>query len=373
MLAVFHYKTNSILREDKEIKVPNLVGQDIFEASQEIDQLNKNQGLKKKIHLKISPIAAEEGSNTVRYTVTKQIPDPTGKPIKEGRTITLNVSMGNKVRNMPNFIGRSIKQVRQDLYSSKINEDSQLIELKINIRSILSNNNLNAKEQVKKLSQLMKDTGSPKLSNPVLTIGSIVFRADPTIPAGHVIQQIPKPGQAIFRDTEIKLFVSKGNDKKYLVATDYVNHSAEEVLKILANQNILANINNVPGQSGNDGKILSQSVLPGKKLFPGDQIVLGVANYNPSEVQGKYSLIKFIVPSFYHKGLSHKIRPVNSQNSVSQKVKVKILVKDRGGETIVFEGDREAGDKIIECHKVIGNGSVEIYMDNALFDHYSLN
>ena len=368
MLAVYHYTINSIVQEDKIVTVPSLVGQDIFEASREIDRLNKNQGLEKKIHIKIFPVAAEKSNHTIRYTVTKQVPDPTGKPIKDGRIITLSVSMGHKVRDMPDFIGKSLKQVRQYLYSSEINEDSKLIELKKNIRSILSNNNLNAKKQVQEMSKLMKSPDSPILSKPVLTIGSIVFRDDPDIPAGHVISQIPRPKQPLFQDTAIKLFVSKGNNKEYLTLNNYINRPAEEVLKILEDKKIITSIKNVPGQSNNDGMILSQSISQGQKLYPGDQIVLGVGHYNSSDVQGKYSLIKFIVPSSYHKRLSHNVHSVNNP-----KVKVKILVKDHERQTTVFEGDREAGDKIIECYKVIGKGSVEIFLDNIPFDHYSLN
>ncbi|MDH4129693.1 MAG: PASTA domain-containing protein, partial [Spirochaetota bacterium] len=202
---------------------------------------------------------------------------------------------------------------------------------------------------------------------PSLIIGNVTFVNHPYIPSGVVVDQEPKPGKLLYKDSEINFLVSLGRFKRSFKSQNYTGRFVEQVIKDLEEKNIFCNIKNVKGDNKSDGKIVYQSVKPGNDLHPGDVIELHVVNYNLGEIQKNYKIIKFIVPSIYDNKINEK-----SSNPSLNRVSVKLVVKDLNGETVIYEGLNNPNDKIIECYKVIGIGILKVYLDDKQYSSYKI-
>lgn len=108
LLIAAEYKIKQLLKSEKEIPTPNLIGLDILNAFEKIDKINQN--LKKSIKIEVIPILND---HPLKYIVVKQYPYPKNLTIKEGQTIQLMISKGNLTPKIPNYVGLPIEKVKK--------------------------------------------------------------------------------------------------------------------------------------------------------------------------------------------------------------------------------------------------------------------
>lgn len=352
LLSVAKYKLVSVINEDQIVRVPNLVGMDVLEASDHISKINEN--LDKKIHLKLSPIIND---NQLKYTVLKQDPNPKDMPIKEGRTITLQVSKGSQRGKIPNYIGKSFYKVRRELLAGKIKEQSVLKKMKAEIRSIILNRRKKQNDKLNEINDLINGNINPFQSEALITLGSVIFTHDPIIEKGHIIRQKPEADSQVFEDTQMDFVVSLGNNEDFYIMDQFIGKRIDTVVKILSDQNIFIDLKSDPKSTKESGTVLRQSIKTGIKVFPGDKVELIVSNLSPNSFKEKYHLIKFVVPTEFN---SRKYRRFASSKIKS--LNVRLIVKDETGEKTLFEGRKAKGDKIIEAVRIVGKGKAYIYL-----------
>ncbi len=368
MVSVVLITIKRVQEENKPIQIPDLVGKDIIDATKEIESEKKYNAKddSKKIKINITSVG---GNQQPRYTVVKQMPEP-GLQIKEGREITLQISSGEQSAKVQNYAGKEFKKVRQELYPTEFKQRYFLQEKMKSIEKVLSQKS-KPKQKLKEINQILDKKPADKKS-PLCVLGKVSFKHDPVVEKGFIIeQQKPKPGKELDDYKQIDLVVSLGNSREYLKVQNYVGKHVEEVIKILEDRNIFIKDNkpkNVSGTAEDDGKIVFQGVKSGEKLYLGDEIELHVANYNPDNKFGKYKMIKYIIPNLYQKETVKK-KPKGKKTDKEKKtvkiktIKVKIIVRDKKGSAIIYEGQNKPGDKIVECAKIIGEGVAEVYLD----------
>jgi len=360
LYAVFQYKVQSVISEDKKVSIPHLLGKDIIEAAQVVEHLNINENLKKPLRLKVTHTSSEKYA---KYVVIKQLPDPGKLFIKEGRTITLQVSSGSKVKAhiIPNYIGKPYHQVRNDINSRKVaTEKSNFTQLKSNANKVLSAR-VDINSKLKNISALL-NRQSVYIIKPIYYLAGVTFARHNKIPSGHVIKQHPAPGSYFNKDTAIYLVVSSGPERDVFRVGNYKNRSVEQIVKLLNDWNIHPKLINVPGNSQNTGQIVNQSIPMGKTLSHGDSISLSVANYSTDQLLKQYRLFRFTVPSAIAK----------SQQDTYKAHKLRIVLQDGKGQVVLFEGHKRIGESLAECARVTGKALVWVYINGRHYRNFTL-
>ena len=358
LLIVAKYTFISNIDEDKIVKLGNLVGLDILDAAKEIEK--KNDTLKKKISYRIVSSVNEKN---LKYTVISQ--GNTDQAIKEGRSILLKISEGFPSNKINNYIGKPLYQVRKELDPNKLILSSS-DNLKQKIKEISINKNKDS-YKLNEILKLIKQNPKDDNNKPILMIGSITFAYHDKIPAGIIFDQNPKPGTYISKDTNVHFIVSLGKEKGVYTVKDYTGIYGETIIKHLNDHHINVKIKNIDNNSEEDGKILRQSVNPGTQLNIGDEIILYISNYNKNQKITKYKIIQFNVPSNYTTDDQSKSK-INSYKSL----KIRIIIKDNTGQTTIFEGVRQQGEKIVESAKVYGKAEVNVYINEKFYKRYQV-
>ncbi|MDH5682826.1 MAG: PASTA domain-containing protein, partial [Spirochaetota bacterium] len=293
----------------------------------------------------------------------RQLPDPGNMLIKEGRTITLQVSSGSKVKShiIPNYIGKPYHQVRNDITSRKATtEKSNFKRLQKNTNQILSSKT-SAMNKLNNISVLM-NRQSVYLIKPILYPGAVTYVHHNIIPSGQVIKQYPAPGSYFNRDTAINFSVSLGPDRGVFQVGNYKNRSVEQVVKLLSDWNIHPKIVNVVGNSQNTGQVMSQSIPRGKILSPGDSISLSVANYTTGQLYTRYKIFRFTLP----------VSIIKSPQDQNKAHKLRVVLQDQKGQTVLYEGYKRISESIAECARVKGKGLVWVYINDRHYRNFNL-
>jgi beta-lactam-binding protein with PASTA domain len=196
VFIAFIFLFNSVImpwyvRHDTLVQVPSVVGMNFNDAVNKLDDADL-EGLQ----------------GDVRYDETKPIGTildqnpPAGQMVKEGRRIYLVVSGGETLYDVPNVVGRSVRE-------SKF---------------MLAQRNLELHE--------------------VETKPSVQY------PPGIVISQVEQPGMKVKKGTQIGVVVSTGMDVGDLKIPDLIGKNVEEAKKIiLQNKFIIGKINFQPSTS----------------------------------------------------------------------------------------------------------------------------
>jgi serine/threonine-protein kinase len=216
------------VRHDTLVKVPSVTGLNFENARKKLDEAGL-EGVQGDIRYDPSkPIG----------TVIDQIP-PSDQIVKDGRRIYLVISGGEQLYDVPNLVGRSLREAKFIL--AQRNLLSQEVEYKPSVQypngTVLSQLEL-AGSKVKKGTQigLIVSTGmeSGDIKVPSLTginveeakkliianklsIGKITFQPTENVSLNAVIDQYPKANSMAKENQRIDLFVNRESKKKIII------------------------------------------------------------------------------------------------------------------------------------------------------------
>jgi beta-lactam-binding protein with PASTA domain len=216
------------VRHNTLVKVPSVVGQTFDDAKKQLDETGL-EGLQGDIRYDPSkPIG----------TVVDQNP-PAGQTVKDGRRIYLIISGGEQLYDVPNLVGRTLREAKFML--NQRNLEVQEVEYKQSVQypaGIVLSQIENAGSKVKKgtkigvvISEGM-ETGDIKVPDLTgknieeakrlilsvkLSIGKINYQPSENVPVNSVIDQYPKSNTMTKENQRIDLFVNREVKKKIII------------------------------------------------------------------------------------------------------------------------------------------------------------
>ena len=203
-----------------EIEVPDLKGSTFEEAKEELEKL----GLQIEEGEQVYSPDQEKGQ------ITSQSPSE-GSMVKEGRVITVNISLGKKDGIVPSILEKDyhdvdeylkslgfelgvVKEVTSELPKDTIiSQDPEAGEpapagTKINVE--VSNGKGEKMTKVPKLTDLTVDQAKAALSAANLTIGEITYEESETVEKNLVISQSIAQDTEVAENTKVNIVISKG-------------------------------------------------------------------------------------------------------------------------------------------------------------------
>ena len=218
-----------------EVKVPNIVGKDRAEA---IALLQKSN---------LEAMVIEEYENNVPIGFIIRQEPPQGTVVKEYRKISIFLSKGPELVDVPNLVGRDI------------------------------------------------NTAYAELSKIFLRVGKIDEKEDKDKPDGTIISQNPNPPAHIGINSYVDFVVST-QKVKFFVMPDLTGFTTTEVrAKLTELQLKLNDIQDQHTDKYPSGTVVGQSPSPGQETSEGSEIVIVVAR--SLNEQTKQGIVEFIVPA----------------------------------------------------------------------------
>jgi beta-lactam-binding protein with PASTA domain len=261
---------------------------------------------KKKLNSTIDP---RYFSDQEKNTIVEQDPKP-GSSVREGKSIRLVVSKGPIISIVEDYTGKTVAFVQN------------------------------------RLQEIFSFQGKTIKIGTVSTVAS-------DEPAGTIIGQSPAPNTPITNVDTIDLVVSKGPEIQAFYLSNYVDQNIKEVMQLLALRGVLVNViqedTNDPTQNG----IIIAQEPPEGTIVKRNETVTFYVGYLPSEKEKEklYArVLNFDVP----KDL--------------EKVKVRIVVKDKIGEREIYNEENSGGDSLSIPFKSYSNTTVYIYIDNGVYE-----
>ncbi|HMB01191.1 MAG TPA: PASTA domain-containing protein [Spirochaetota bacterium] len=289
------------LRSSPTCQLPNVLHKDILTATRLLQQQ------KLRLHY-----LTKNHSSIPRYQIISQNPAP-GTKVKSGRFITLTVSTGKKVKNMPDYIGKPFTEAKIDLISR-----------------------------------------FAQAENPPRILKAMKYSSE--YEKGIVIDQNPAPKQSIDYNSEIYLIVSRGLTESMYKVPSFRLENFKEVEAALAEKGIKT-VKKLKATDRKEhiGKIFQQSVKPGTELTKGDTIefIVGVADTEEHKGLRKeiWRVFSFTVP------------PLRKGNSSRQYRRLKLIVKDKLGRQKRLDELVAVNRQVNLPYKTYGSGVVEVYLD----------
>ncbi len=216
------------VRHDTLVKVPSVTGLTFEEAKRQLDE------------------AGLEGlQGDIRYDPTKPIGTvvdqnpPADQTVKDGRRIYLIISGGEQLYDVPNLVGRTLREAKFVL--DQRNLDVQEVEYKPSAQyptGIVLSQIENAGSKVKKGTKIGvivstgMDAGDIKVPDLTgknieevkkllavnkLTVGKINYQPSTNVPLNAVIDQYPKANTMAKENQKIDLFVNREQKKKLVI------------------------------------------------------------------------------------------------------------------------------------------------------------
>jgi serine/threonine-protein kinase len=234
------------------------------------------------------------------YIVNQQ-PRP-GERIKQSRSINITVSKGPQLIKIPDFIGSSLRKA--------------LIEL----------DNLSLKS------------------------GDIQYIFRLSEEPGTVINQIPAAGAEVEKNSEVTLFVSRGERNISVRMPDLTGLEQAEAVNLIREKGL--NVGQISVESSNrfiDGQVISQSIKAGEYLPRGIAVdfVISRGSTNSS------------AEDFHSNRISINV-------TGSERREVRIVIEDDNGEEQVYQAVHEPGDNIVRDIQSQGETELRIYFDDQL-------
>lgn len=230
----------------EDVQVPDVVNKDADEAQKTLEKA----GLRVKILDEIYDVEIPEGN------VISQNPKA-GEKVKKNRVVTLEVSKGPEIVEVPDVKGQFLR-------------DAQFT---------------------------LTDSGFKVASD-------VSYIYDPQVEEGKVIRQIPDPQSKEKQGTEITLVVSKGPQPEYIKMPDLRGMILSEVEEKLKNVRLkLGTVGHSDNSDYFSGQVASQSVQPSSSILQGESVDIVLSNGPGPEPQ----MVDVTVP-VPRDGERHRIR-----------------------------------------------------------------
>lgn len=327
------------LKKNPNHQLIDLRGRNIVEA---ITWLNKHS-------LKVL-VSEKNDINIPRYYVITQNPSP-GDTVKENRTISLTVSSGKQALTMPNYSTSNFNQAYNDLFAHLSGYQT--------IPQIT---------KIRRFSDIEKDL---------------------------IIDQYPKFGETINLREEIIFVVSKGFTRGPVRIQNYISLKYIDVERALVSRGIRVGVNyRYTTDKKLSGTIFFQSLAAGTVINQKGKIKFTVGVFSRNEQIEKKVIEKIEILRNYQLNIPQlsnldnfksnifknednrkNFYASNSQSAlpVINKRKVKIILTDSLGSRILINNYYYANKNINFPYKSIGNGKLEVFIDDKPFDKILLN
>jgi len=229
-----------------DVEVPNVVNEEVETAKKILEEA----GLKVNVLSEIYDVEVPEGH------VISQNPEG-GEKVKKNRVVTLEVSKGPEILEVPDVTGQTLREAETSLanFGFKVSPD-------------------------------------------------ISYIYDSKVAEGRVIQQFPKAREKEKQGTEVTLVVSKGPQPEYIKMPDLRGLSLDEAKKKLEEVKLkLGSVSNAESEFYYAGQVADQSVDPSSSILQGQTINV-VVSKGPGPT-AQFASVTFTVPD---DGEKHRIR-----------------------------------------------------------------
>jgi beta-lactam-binding protein with PASTA domain len=290
--ALFGYiSLNVVIKHGEKVTVPNVINKSVVEA---LDLLSASGLEMRKTGTRNSSVIPEN-------SIISQDPLP-GSVVKEGRSVSVVISLGSELVTVPNLVGKRLREARVDLN-------------KVGLR--------------------------------VGRFSKIHYPEE----IDAVLAQSPPPNGQVGRETPIDMLLSLGPRPREYRTPDLIGLSVEEANKIVKTMGVtVGNMVTKVDPTHPEGKILEQNPPPGSFITEGSSVFL-VANALRDEAsQAKRQLATFL----YHVPYGFGERSVT------------IDVTDLDGTRTVYSELEEPGVNIKVVLAYLGECTVRVYLDGKL-------
>ncbi len=186
---------------------------------------------------KLESVGLELKQGDVRYDENKPIGEildqnpPSGQVVKYGRRIYLTICGGEQLMEVPNLVGRSVRDAKFALEqrnlligetvrksSSSLKEDfviSQIVQAGSKVKKqsridlIISDGMSMGELKVPDVINKGLEDARKVITDSKLRVGKITYQVNNDLPAGKIVDQYPKSGRSANETTAVDLFVSK--------------------------------------------------------------------------------------------------------------------------------------------------------------------
>jgi serine/threonine-protein kinase len=272
------------LTRPSDVEVPNVIAQDVGTAT----VLLEKEGFD--IDLQPRP------SDAPRDTVLEQ--DPlAGETVKEGSTVTLTVSSGPAIVEVPEVQGLAQREATEILeeagftvdpdfgFSDTVPEDRAIGTEPVAGTALATTNPVKLiisrgsnKVEVPDLVGLDAQDALSALNEAELA-GTIVQREDEA-PANQVVGQSPTVGQMVKRGSQVTIFVSSGA----IAVPDVLGQARKTAVNTLKKAGFVASITEQPTEDiGEQGRVINQFPPGGSRGQRGDSVSITIGTAPPSE------------------------------------------------------------------------------------------
>ncbi len=230
-----------IVHSNKEVIVPDITG----------TTLNKALDILAKKNLSLVKVAQQYNTQIPAGSIISQTPAP-GLTVREGRSIDTVISSGGKVVFVPDIEGKSLRQAELMLrqaglvigeqsrtYSDSVQSDfivsqspsaGEVAEKNSYINIVVSRGPAEQKK-IKKMPNLLgidiKAAGE-KIRELGLKIQKVKYEIAPEINEGIVIDQSPKQGEVITKNTSVDLKVSRNEQSEKEVRDEVIYYEVTQ-------------------------------------------------------------------------------------------------------------------------------------------------
>jgi serine/threonine-protein kinase len=282
---------NLFIKHGEKVAVPNVVNKSVVEA---LDILSERG-------LELRKTGARNSSVIPENYILSQDPLP-GTVVKEGRPISVVISLGSKVSTVPNLAGKSLREARVELNGAG---------LKVG--------------RFAKMHHLSE--------------------------ADTVLAQSPTPNQQVDRETPVDILLSLGPRPRDFKTPNLVGLPLDKASKILDVMGVtVGDVTSKINLSHAPGIILEQDPLPGSLVAEGSSVSLVVSalTADGEKADRKLTLLLYRVPyGFWEK-------------------KVRIEVTDPDGTRTVYDEMDQPGSTINLAIGYTAQCTIRIYVDGVL-------
>jgi serine/threonine-protein kinase len=268
----------------KKVAVPNVVGASISVAQQRLT----SEGFQVE--------AVRDTSDKPRNTVFGQDPGG-GTTVKEGATITIRVSEGPAIVDVPDVVGDGRLQARKTLTDAGFEiEETRTFSDSVGINRVISQSpDGGSLSESGKVVRIELSSGPERLPVPNV-VGktqdearsalddfkvSVVTKEDDQAEPGTVLAQDPAPRARAPRGSPVRLSVAL--EPKQLEVPDVVGRSQHTATKTLSGRGFeVSSEVEAVDTLAQDGKVLKQSPTPGGgKVDRGSTVTITVGRFDP--------------------------------------------------------------------------------------------
>jgi serine/threonine-protein kinase len=289
-IALFFFYQNYM--EVPVVKVPDIVGMSFEEARTVVAQVGlslekQNEGV---YHSKVP-----------KNNIISQTPS-SGERVRQTRSVTVTISLGPAVINLPDLKGKSLRQAEIILENNKIK------------------------------------------------IGKKEFIYHDKVEKNNIIKQQPGPSQKMEADDKIDLTISKGMKPHMVSMPNLIGIPRDEALKKVSESQLkVGEIKEKITKRFKKDQVAKQEYTAGVKIAEDTKINLtiskGIENPNNKNINS-------LTVNVNIRGFEEKI--------------IKIVVSDDNGRDVVYQHKHEPGDYVSQTINSVGHTIIEVYYDGEL-------